>query len=159
MSDPLAEFTDYDELRRALNQVREIRDISLERLDEITGASPYYFAHLLGPRPTKRLGLQSLGWALGGLGVKGLLVTDQEALARVQGRYQARDAAHLKSVQQGIAGSRRPKWLFTSKTASEMAKKRMSKLSDAQRKRLARKAGKASAKARRIKRRQQEARA
>lgn len=149
MSEPLATFTDYETLRRALAAIREIRNISLERLDEITGASPYYFAHLLGPRPTKRIGLQSLGWALGGLGIKGVFVTDPEALARVEGRYEARDEAHLRSVTLANAGSRRPKWLFNKRNASEMGKKRMSKLTDSQRKRLARKAGKASARARR----------
>lgn len=99
MNEPLASFTDYDGLRRALNACRERRDISLERMDEITGAPSGYFAKLLGPRPIKRIGLQSLGWALGGLGIKAVFVDDPEALAMVEARFTARDVPHLKSVR------------------------------------------------------------
>jgi hypothetical protein len=95
----LASFTDYEGLRRALNAVRDQhRDISLEMLDEITGAPKGYFSKLLGPRAAKRVGLQSLGWAMGGLGIKAVFVEDPEALARVQSRFEARDAPHLQSV-------------------------------------------------------------
>ena len=98
MTAPLAEFVDYDGLRKALNAVRDVRDISFERMDEITGAPPGYFAKLLGPRAIRRIGLQSLGWAFGGLGVKCIIVSDPEALAKVEGRFSARDVPHLKSV-------------------------------------------------------------
>ena len=98
MNQPLAEFVDYEGLRRALNACREHRDLSFERLDEITGAPSGYFAKLLGPRPIKRIGLQSLGWALGGLGIKAVFVSDPEALARIESRLKARDIPHLASV-------------------------------------------------------------
>jgi hypothetical protein len=95
---PLAEFVDYDSLRKALNACRERRDISFERMDEITGAPPGYFAKLLGPRAIRRIGLQSLGWAFGGLGIKAIFVDDPEALKLVESRYTARDVPHLQSV-------------------------------------------------------------
>lgn len=101
MNAPLAEFTDYDGLRRALNACRQKRDISFERLDELTGAPPGYFAKLLGPRAIRRIGLQSLGWAFGGLGIKAILVSDPEALALIESRFVARDVPHLKSVMHG----------------------------------------------------------
>lgn len=102
MTAPLAEFSDYEGLRRALNAVRENRrDISFELLDELTGAPRGYFSKTLGPKPAKRIGLQSLGWALGGLGVKCILVEDPKALARIKARLQARDRAHVASVHSG----------------------------------------------------------
>lgn len=93
-----AEFHDYDTFRRALKEVRESRDLSFELMNEITGAPSGYFQKLLGPNPVKTIGLQSMGWALHGLGVKCLIVEDPEALALVQGRFEARDAAHLISA-------------------------------------------------------------
>lgn len=102
MNEPLASFTNYDELRRALNVVRDQhRDMSFELMDEITGAPRGYFSKLLGPRPAKRIGLQSLEWALNGLGVKAILVEDSEALARIKSRLEGRDVAHLASVRNG----------------------------------------------------------
>lgn len=98
MNQPLAEFADYEGLRRALNACREKRDLSFQQLDAITGAPPGYFAKLLGPRQIRKIGLQSLGWAFGGLGIKAVLVTDPEALARVESRFEARDPAHLAAV-------------------------------------------------------------
>jgi hypothetical protein len=98
---PLAEFSDYDGLRRALNACREQRDLSFERMDEITGAPSGYFAKLLGPRAIRRIGLQSLGWAFGGLGVKCVVVSDPEALAKVESRYAMRDKPHLAAVHGG----------------------------------------------------------
>ena len=101
MNAPLAEFADYDGLRKALNACREKRDLSFERMDEITGAPPGYFAKLLGPRAIRRIGLQSLGWAFGGLGVKCVMVDDLEALAKVESRFAKRDGAHVKAVLGG----------------------------------------------------------
>lgn len=102
MTEPIAEFSDYEGLRKALNVVRESkRDMSFELLDEITGAPKGYFSKVLGPRPVKRIGLHSLAWALGGLGVKCIMVEDPEALARVQSRFRNRDRAHLASVHNG----------------------------------------------------------
>ena len=99
---PLADFDSYDGLRRALNAVRAQRNISFETLNALSGAPAGYFQKLLGPRPARRIGPQSLGWALGGLGIKAVLVDDPEALARVEGRFVPRDPAHLASVLGGV---------------------------------------------------------
>jgi hypothetical protein len=98
MTAPIAEFTDYDGLRRALVLARERRDISFERLDAIAGAPAGYFAKLLGPRANKRVGMQSLGWAFGALGIKCQIVEDIAAFEMVEGRFVVRDAAHLTSA-------------------------------------------------------------
>ena len=96
--EPIAEFSSYNELRAALNAARDRRDISFETLDAISGAPSGYFSKLLGQRPVRRLGLSSLEWAFGGLGIRGVIIDDPEALRKVQGRSKARDAAHLQAV-------------------------------------------------------------
>lgn len=101
MNAPIAEFVDYDGLRRALNACREKRDISFRQLNQITGAPDGYFEKLLGPRAVRRIGLQSLGWALGGLGVKCIMISDPAALALIESRLEKRDEPHLKSVLGG----------------------------------------------------------
>lgn len=102
MNAPIAEFSDYDGLRRALNAVRDHRKVSLRVMNDVSGAPDGYFEKVLGPRPARRIGLQSLGWALQGLGVKCVLVEDPEAWARVpKSRLEERDEAHFRSVHSG----------------------------------------------------------
>jgi len=154
---PLAEFTDYESLRRALMAVRELRDVSFERLDEITGAAKGYFSKVLGPGKARHIGRESLGWALGGLGVKCILVSDPDALARVQARFGTRDKSHLKSARRGgtviihlsrrhmaiiQAKGRKSRWdgmtpKQKSKWGKKMAKARIQKMKQRARKRKA----------------------
>jgi hypothetical protein len=141
MNAPLAEWADYEGLRRALNAVRDHRDLSFEAMDALTGAPAGYFAKLLGPRRVKRIGLQSLGWALGGLGIKAIFVSDPEALARVESRFLARDAAHLASVQGGAIDLRLNRG-FLRKIGTKGGKTRWAKLTAKQRSALARKLSK-----------------
>jgi hypothetical protein len=97
---PIATFSDYDGLRKALSAVREHRNISLEDLDTFGGGPSGGFGKILGPRAVRRLGLQSLGWALGGLGVRCIIVDDPEAWERISRRrdFKLRDPSHLASV-------------------------------------------------------------
>jgi hypothetical protein len=97
---PLAEFTDYDGLRRALVAARKHRNISLEDLDTFGGGPAGLFGKVLGPRAVKRLGLQSLGWVLGGLGIRAVLIEDPEAWERIKRRvdFKVRDQAHVDSA-------------------------------------------------------------
>ena len=140
-SQVLASFTDYASLRRALNAVRDHRNISLELLNEITGAPSGYFQKLLGPRPARRFGLLSFDWALGGLGIKCLIVDDQEALAKIQDRFAPRDAAHLASVQGGVLHVPL-KRAFLRKIGAKGGVNRWQNVSAKERSRLARKAAK-----------------
>ena len=101
MNAPLAECVDYDGLRKAINAVRELRNISFEQLDDLSGLPDRYSAKLFGPRPLRRIGMKSLGDLLGALGIKLHLVEDLEALAKVEKRFVARDASHVASVMRG----------------------------------------------------------
>jgi len=86
----LAEFRDYEGLRRGLAAVREQRDISLERLEEIANAPTGYFSKLLGQHSCRRIGVQSLASLIAALGVKCVIVDDPAAYARVKNRMTPR---------------------------------------------------------------------
>jgi hypothetical protein len=99
MSEPIAEFHDYESMRIAFSKCRERRNISLAIMDEIAGAPDRYFSKLLGPSKIRCFTPAALGWAFGALGCRAVLVDDHEALARVIHRYEQRDASHLKSAR------------------------------------------------------------
>jgi hypothetical protein len=103
MNAPIAEFADYGGLRRALNAARDHRKLSLETMNELVACPDGYFQKLLGTRPIRRIGLQSLGWAFGALGVKCVVVEDPETWARIQRQpdYETRDEAHFQSAVRG----------------------------------------------------------
>jgi hypothetical protein len=86
----IASFNDYKSLVAALRLAREIRNISFTTLDEIVTASDGYFSKVLAPNGSRRLTPLSLGWALGALGVKCLLVDDPEQLQRVGSQFKPR---------------------------------------------------------------------
>lgn len=103
MNAPLAEFSNYEELRKALNAVRDHRKLSLDTMNTLIDCPERYFEKILGPRPAKRMGMQSLGWAFGVLGVKCIIIEDPEVWARVQRQrdFKTRDEAHFQSVMRG----------------------------------------------------------
>jgi hypothetical protein len=140
---PLASFTDYAGLRRALNEVRNQRNISFETFNEITGAPAGYFQKLLGPQPARRIGLQSLGWAFAGLGIKPIFVDDPEALEKVKNRFVARDAAHLAASMHAEGKHHVVTWRHLKKISRAGGKARALKLTKTRRKKIARMAAKA----------------
>lgn len=98
--------------------------------------------------PSRRtFGWESLGKMLKGTGLALVLVVDDERFAPMKADLMKR----TRPRQPAFAGSSRPTWLFTKKKAREMGKKRFSIMTEAERKRHQRKAGRASGKARRRK--------
>lgn len=95
----------------------------------------------------RKLGWESLGKMLKGTGLALVLVIDDERFAPLKEQLMQRK----RPRQPANAGSSRPAWLFTKAKAREMGKKRFATMTEAQRKRHQRKAGKASAAARRRK--------
>jgi hypothetical protein len=100
MNAPIAEFACYETLRKALIACKDHRKVSLRVMNDLVDCPEGYFEKLLGPRPIRRIGLQSLGWAFGALGVKCIVVEDPDTWARIQRqtRYEQRDEAHFKSA-------------------------------------------------------------
>jgi hypothetical protein len=91
------EFSDFNGLEAALRAVKDLRDISYETLDDIVNAPRGYFSKVLAPQSQRRLTLGSLGWVLGGLGVKCVVVDDPEMLALVRNRMKRRDGSMVRS--------------------------------------------------------------
>jgi hypothetical protein len=85
MTRSLAEVTDYDTLLRALRARRDELGISVEVLDKILGLGPRYSEKLLSLKRTRQFCTPTmLGLLLGGLGVKLLLVENDEAKRRLE---------------------------------------------------------------------------
>jgi hypothetical protein len=82
----VGEFDAYPGLLAALRARIAELDVAGERLDELAGLPRGYFQKLIGTRPKKRLGMQSLGDVFGALAIKAVLVEDEAALARISSR-------------------------------------------------------------------------
>ncbi len=96
---------DYDQLRELLRRRTEELHLSREVLDDIAGFSACYSTKLL--TGGKFLGPMSLGSLLGALGVKIALVVDEEASARVCGRWIPRDERYARNGAAGAAARKR----------------------------------------------------
>jgi hypothetical protein len=78
------------ELIEALrNRARELQ-LTHETIDNVAGLQSGYTSKLLAPKPIKNLGPMSFESILGALGVAVVVVTDQAAIDRVQGRWEKR---------------------------------------------------------------------
>ena len=88
MTEPriIGEFDAYPGLLAALRARIAELNVAGERLDELAGLPRGYFQKLIGTRPKKRLGMQSLGDVFGALAIKAVLVEDEAALARITNR-------------------------------------------------------------------------
>jgi hypothetical protein len=98
----VGEFDAYPGLLAALRARIAELNVAGERLDELAGLPRGYFQKLIGTRPKKRLGMQSLGDVFGALAIKAVLIEDEAALARIASRlikrkYVVRDrVTHLE---------------------------------------------------------------
>jgi hypothetical protein len=86
----IAQFSDYQSLVDALRAAREKRNISFELMDKLGGVSDGYFSKVLAPRGSRKVTMQSLGWAMGALGVRTILVDDPVTLGMIQSRMKPR---------------------------------------------------------------------
>jgi hypothetical protein len=94
----VAEFSDYagmlDALRRRVNELA----LNGERFDEYAGLPRGYLSKLVGVRPTRRLGMQSLSPVLAGLALRCLFVVDEEAERRLRDRVLPRNESFVRST-------------------------------------------------------------
>lgn len=95
----------------------------------------------------RTFGWESLAKMLRDTGLALVLVVDDARFEPIKEQL----AKRRRRREPANARSTRPTWLFTKKKAREMGTKRFSTMTESQRKRLARKAGKASGRARRRK--------
>ena len=141
---------DYEALQDGFLDRIEDLNTTLEQI-EMGGGFARGVAQKLLTKSSGRLkrtfGWESLGKMLKGTGLALVLVVDDQRFAPLKEQLLPRKRPNKLAN----ASSTTPTWLFTKKKAREMGAKRWSALTPAQRKRLARKAGKASARARRRK--------
>jgi hypothetical protein len=104
----LATVRNYDDLHFALRARVDALGVSNETLDDLAGFHPGYWSHVLGPsqpqNSIRALGKVSLGCALGTLGVKLILVHDEDAFAKIRDRLVARDNAQARRENAKPAG-------------------------------------------------------
>jgi hypothetical protein len=124
-----------------------------EQVDAVSGLHGGYTGKIVAPTPIKSMGKVSMGPILQTLGLAFIVVRDDEQFAKIKDRLAKRIRPRREPTN---AGSARPTWLFTRSKAREMGKKRLSVMTEAQRKKHQRKAGIASGKARRRKARERE---
>ena len=93
----IAEFSDCSGLHAALRLCRERRNISFETLDEIVGAPKGYFSKVFAPKSERKITMQSLGWAMAGLGVKAILIDDPDTLKQIASRLKARNKTVVRT--------------------------------------------------------------
>lgn len=96
MSDcrPLAVVRSYDDLHAALRARADALNVSRQTLDHISGLQSGYCSKLLAPVPIKAIGRASLAPLLGALGLKILIVVDDEMMAQISARLVERRAAN-----------------------------------------------------------------
>lgn len=123
-----------------------------ESVDEVSGLHGGYTSKIVAPIPIKSMGKVSMGPILQTLGLALIVVRDDEAFQKIKHRLAKRERPNLPRH----LGQFRPKWLLTPKKASKLRVKWWSGLSDAQKKRIQRKAQKGQAASRRRARKNRE---
>jgi hypothetical protein len=81
-----AEAKDYTEFHAAFRLRAEQLQVSRLALDELGGTAHGWFGKFLGPRQIRRIGFVTLGPALAALGLKIVIVEDEEALEKIKSR-------------------------------------------------------------------------
>jgi hypothetical protein len=94
----LGEFSDYDQMITVLRQRAADLNLSGETIDAVSGLPSRYAAKLLGPQMIRRLGATSLGPFFGALAVRGVLLEDRAALARLRSRTRPRNQSYVRSA-------------------------------------------------------------
>ena len=92
----LGEFSDYDQMITVLRQRAADLNLSGETIDAVSGLPSRYAAKLLGPQMIRRLGATSLGPFFGALAVRGVLLEDRAALARLRRQTTPRMAQYAR---------------------------------------------------------------
>jgi hypothetical protein len=87
------EFTNYQGLVVALRNCKDARGVSYATIDDVGGMSAGMASKILAPRGERRVTWQNLEWLCGALCCKLLVVTDDGALHRLNGRLVKRNAA------------------------------------------------------------------
>lgn len=146
-----------DQIYRTFDTLEALKEVFLDRIDDMNvpltevdaaaGMTRGNMQKCLSNSDAKwarDFGWKTLQAACKGTGLILAAIVDDERFATIKEQMQLR-----KQPKRAMPRSTRPAWLFTREKAREMGKKRWSNLTPEERTRLARKAGKASGRARR----------
>ena len=93
----IGEFSDYNELISALRARAAELNLSGQAIDTVSGLADRYAAKLLGPQQIRRLGATSFGPFFGALAVRGVLVEDKAAVAKLRSRTTPRNERYVRN--------------------------------------------------------------
>jgi len=88
--------TCHHELVEVLRERKAALGLSNELLDHLAGLTSGHVDKLLGPSQSKGLSRVTLDGMLGALGVKLIAAVDDVQVARMQPRWESRDATHVR---------------------------------------------------------------
>lgn len=128
---------DYDGLMEGLYARKAALGLTDERLDELVGWASGYTGKLMGPTPSKRLGVLTMFELCQALGLELVLREVPGQAERIQQRCGKRDERRV--VRLNVRMARLP-WLINKETAPKMAEARRAKIPPAKRRAIARKA-------------------
>jgi hypothetical protein len=94
----IGEFANYDEMIAALRARAAELNLSGETIDAVSGLASRYAQKLLGPHQVRRLGATSLGPFFGALAVRGVLVEDKAAVAKLRSRTTSRNGSYVRDA-------------------------------------------------------------
>jgi hypothetical protein len=94
----IADVSSYEALLGALRErVTELK-VCGERFDHFAGLPRGYLSKLVGAHPIRRLGMTSFAPVLAGLGLRCLLIEDQEATERLKNRVPPRNPSYVRTM-------------------------------------------------------------
>jgi hypothetical protein len=97
-------FADCDDLIEQLRQRATELGLSNATLDELCNFGEGYAGKILAPTRMKQLTVCSMLKLTSALGVKGVLVIDEEQVRRMQGRWESRDGSKVHARRQPSLG-------------------------------------------------------
>jgi len=94
----IADVSSYEQMLAALRaRINELQ-ISGERFDEYSGLPRGYLSKLTGANPIRRLGMTSFAPVLAGLGLRLLVIEDEQATLRLKNRLPPRNQSYVRGA-------------------------------------------------------------
>jgi hypothetical protein len=94
----IADVSSYEQMLAALrSRVNELQ-INGERFDEYSGLPRGYLSKLIGAKPVRRLGMTSFAPVLAGLGLRLLIIENQDATERLKNKLPPRNQSYVRTV-------------------------------------------------------------
>ena len=94
----IASFDSYEGMLEALRKRAIELRLAGDTFDEYVGLPRGYTQKVIGIRPVRRLGMTSFGPVLSGLGLRCLLVEDEETTRRLKERLPPRNSSYVRGA-------------------------------------------------------------